>query len=73
LIERPADQLFLVGGSCLVWNLNCLCGFAIPETEAYATLRGFLLTQLQCRPRVGDAVEHGDWRYTILAGRAALI
>ncbi len=65
MIERLDDQLFLVDGSSLVRDLNRLCGFAIPEAEVYATLRGFLMTQLQRQPRIAEAVELGSWRYTI--------
>jgi len=66
MIERLDDRLFLADGACLVRDLNRLCGFAIPESEAYTTLGGFLVAQLQRQPRVEEVVEHEGWRYTIV-------
>lgn len=42
------------------------CGFAIPESDAYATLGGFLVALLQRQPRVEEVVEYAGWRYTIV-------
>lgn len=66
MIERLDDRLFLADGACLVRDLNRLCGFAIPESDAYATLGGFLVAQLQRQPCVEEVVEYEGWRYTIV-------
>ncbi|HXH10940.1 MAG TPA: transporter associated domain-containing protein [Alphaproteobacteria bacterium] len=66
MIERLDDRLFLADGACLVRDLNRLCGFAIPESDAYATLGGFLVALLRRQPRVEEVVEHEGWRYTIV-------
>ncbi|MBI3329203.1 MAG: HlyC/CorC family transporter [Nitrospinae bacterium] len=66
MIERLDEQVFLIDGTMLVRDLNRLCGFAIPESARYATLGGFLLAQFQHLPDEGEAVDDGEYTYTIV-------
>jgi putative hemolysin len=53
-VERLKDGSYLVDGSLSVRDLREDFGLAITEGDEYATLAGFVLSQLQTIPRGGE-------------------
>jgi len=68
-IERPlvklSDGSILIDASLSIRDLKDDYHIEIPESTAYETLGGFLLTSLQRIPKIGDVVEIESKRFTI--------
>ncbi len=69
-----SEQAFLPGaasmtldGSVNVRDLESQYHVALPRDEGFETLAGFVLTQLQKIPAVGDSFEYQGRRYTVMA------
>jgi CBS domain containing-hemolysin-like protein len=70
-IRRPlppieAATLELDGGTN-IRDLETQYGIEVPVDAGFETLAGFLLFELGRIPAVGDAVEHGNRRFTVLS------
>lgn len=66
---RPATEakLIEVDGTITIRDLDTQYGLELPGDAGFETLAGFLLFQLGYIPKVGDTVEYGHRRFTILA------
>ena len=66
---RPATEALTVevDGAITIRDLDTQYGLELPGDAGFETLAGFLLFQLGCIPKPGDAVEYGRRRFTILA------
>ena len=68
-IERPlvklSDGSILIDASLSIRDLKDDYHIEIPESTAYETLGGFLLTSLQRIPKIGDVVDIESKRFTI--------
>jgi putative hemolysin len=65
-ITQLPDGSAEVDGLALVSDINEQFGLEIDE-ETYSTIGGYLLGSLGRRPKIGDAVEVGDRRLTVVA------
>jgi putative hemolysin len=66
---RPATEAASVevDGAITIRDLDTQYGLELPGDAGFETLAGFLLFQLGYIPKLGDAVEYGRRRFTILA------
>jgi putative hemolysin len=77
-IETPVQTLkdgtLLIDASLAIRDLNEDYGFDIPESNEYDTIGGFLISNLQRLPSVGDSFTSETMRYTIVSmkGRRVL-
>jgi putative hemolysin len=65
-VERLKDGSLAIDASLSVRDLREDYGLAIPESSEYETLGGFVMAQLQDMPRVGEIIQHGEHRFTIV-------
>ncbi len=68
IFERVSDTEFLVDAKISVDELNELIDAELPA-EDYDTLGGFVYTELDKIPTVGDVVTHDDLTITVLASK----
>ena len=68
IFERVSDSEFLVDAKISVDELNELIDAELPA-EDYDTLGGFVYTELDKIPTVGDVVTHDDLTITVLASK----
>jgi len=68
--ERPVEHLrdgsMVVDGTLPVVELRERFGVAIPESEEYETVAGFMLDRLGSLPRGGEVVVLEQWRLTVV-------
>jgi len=68
--EQPAFALgataFVLDGAENLRDLEVRHQLSLPKDEGFETLAGFVLTQLQRIPKVGDSFVHDNRRYTVL-------
>ena len=65
-VERLKDGSAVIDASLSVRDLREDYGLAIPDSPEYETLAGFVMSQLQEMPRVGEHIKHQDYKYTIV-------
>jgi putative hemolysin len=65
-VERLKDGSLAIDASLSVRDLREDYGLAIPESSEYETLAGFVMAQLQDMPRVGEIIQHGEHKFTIV-------
>jgi Hemolysins and related proteins containing CBS domains len=63
---QPQTDLIELEGTTTIRDLDLQYGIALPGDAGFETLAGFLLFQLGQIPNVGDKVDHGARRFTIL-------
>jgi CBS domain containing-hemolysin-like protein len=72
VVERPQvvghgpDAAMIFDASLPVRDLERQYNIALPEDPAYATVGGFVLSQLQFIPRGGESFEYGGYRFTVI-------
>ncbi len=69
VIERPltlADGAMIFDASLNVRDLETQYNIVLPEDPAYATLGGFVLSQLGFIPRGGESFEYDGYRFTVV-------
>ncbi len=69
VIERPlalADGAMIFDASLNVRDLEAQYNIALPEDPAYATVGGFVLSQLGFIPRGGESFDYGGYRFTVV-------
>jgi CBS domain containing-hemolysin-like protein len=69
VIERPltlADGAMVFDASLNVRDLETQYNIALPEDPAYATVGGFVLSQLGFIPRGGESFEYRGYRFTVV-------
>ncbi len=69
VIERPltlADGAMVFDASLNVRDLETQYNIALPEDPAYATVGGFVLSQLGFIPRGGESFEYRGYRFTVM-------
>jgi CBS domain containing-hemolysin-like protein len=68
--EQPAFAMgataFVLDGAENLRDLEVRHHLSLPKDEGFETLAGFVLTQLQRIPKVGDSFLHDHRRYTVL-------
>ncbi len=62
-IQRLSNGDYLVDGGVQVEDLNDVLHASLPDEE-WDTVGGFMFGTLEHVPAVGEAVEHGGWRFT---------
>jgi putative hemolysin len=69
--ESPLQVLpngtMLIDASLAIRDLNEDYGFDIPESNEYDTIGGFLISNLQRLPAVGDAYDTETMKFTIVS------
>ena len=67
-VQPPVEQSpsFDIDGTIPIRDLAMQFGIEIPSGDEFETLAGYLLFRFGCIPEAGDAVEHGDRRFTVL-------
>ena len=63
----PGAASMTVDGSVNIRDLESQYHIALPRDEGFETLAGFVLTQLQKIPAVGDRFEYQGRRYSVMA------
>ncbi len=63
----PGAASMTLDGSVNIRDLESQYHIALPRDEGFETLAGFVLTQLQKIPTVGDSFEYEGRRYTVAA------
>jgi putative hemolysin len=66
LVERLRDGSLVLDASLSVRDLRQEWGLPIPESTAYETVGGFVLSQLQGMPRGGEIIQHGEYKFTVV-------
>ena len=69
VIERPqtlADGAIIFDASLNVRDLASQYAIELPDDPAYATLSGFVLSQLGFIPRGGESFDYADYRFTVV-------
>ncbi|HJY85192.1 MAG TPA: hemolysin family protein [Candidatus Acidoferrales bacterium] len=69
VIERPltlADGAMVFDASLNVRDLETQYDIVLPEDPAYATVGGFVLSQLGFIPRGGESFDYDGYRFTVL-------
>jgi len=68
--EKPVEQLrdgsLIIDASLNIKDLHDEYGLPFPESPAYETLAGFMLTQLQRMPKGGDIITYQGRKLTIV-------
>ena len=67
LFQKLADGTFLVQAQINLEDLNHQLIIALPLSDDYQTLAGFLLNKLQHFPQPGESLDYGDWNLTIIS------
>jgi CBS domain containing-hemolysin-like protein len=62
----PESGLMELDGATNIRDLETQFHIHLPRDEGFETLAGFVLTQLQKIPSMGDSLEYGGRRYTVL-------
>lgn len=66
-ILRINDNVFLVSGSCNIFDFNEFLGEdVIPESEAYTTVAGFVLEELGRFPELEEIFTYKNYKFTLL-------
>jgi putative hemolysin len=65
-IERLRDGSHIVDSSYSIRDLNERLQIDIPESPAYETLGGFILTRLQGMPKGGEIIYQGSYKFTVV-------
>ena len=66
IVGTGADQSLVFDGSYGLRDLETQYHIELPEDPAYATLGGFVLSQLGFIPRGGESLDYGGYRFTVL-------
>ena len=64
IVGSGADQSMVFDGSYGLRDLETQYHIELPEDPAYATLGGFVLSQLGFIPRGGESFDYGGYRFT---------
>jgi putative hemolysin len=64
-ILKQKDGAYIVYGSVSIVDFNRFFDVSIPEDQAYSTVSGFMLDQLERFPEAGDSVEHDNLKLTV--------
>jgi putative hemolysin len=65
-VERSRDGSLLIDAHLSIHDLQSRYGLPFPESSEFETLAGFMLARLQRIPQGGEAVQHQDWKFTIV-------
>jgi CBS domain containing-hemolysin-like protein len=60
-----SDGVLTLDGSASIRDLELQFGISLPRDEGYETLAGFVLTQLQHLPEIGESFDYEGRRYTV--------
>ncbi|MGB6198687.1 MAG: hemolysin family protein, partial [Candidatus Acidiferrales bacterium] len=66
VVGRGPDPAMIFDASLSVRDLASQYDIDLPEDSAYATVGGFVLSQLQFIPRGGETFEFGGYRFTVV-------
>ncbi|WP_373541457.1 hemolysin family protein [Chamaesiphon sp.] len=67
LLQKLVDGTFLVQAQINLEDLNQQLKIALPLSDDYQTLAGFLLNKLQHFPRPEESLDYGDWNLTVIS------
>lgn len=65
LVKRLKDGAMIVDGSTSIRDLINIWGLPLTDSDAYETIAGMLLSQLQEMPKGGEVIRHGGYKFTI--------
>ncbi len=65
-VQQLSDGSLLIEASLAIRDLNEDHGFDIPESNEYDTIGGFLISNLQRIPTVGDSFQSDSTKFTIV-------
>ena len=71
--RKVSDDEFEFSGRMEIERINEDFGLDIPESDDYLTIAGYILYHYQTLPRLGETVEIGNYRFTILQRKATKI
>ena len=71
--RKVSDDEFEFSGRMEIERINEEFGLDIPESDDYLTIAGYILYHYQTLPRLGETVEIGNYRFTILQRKATKI
>mgnify|MGYP001368741276 CR=1 FL=1 len=63
---QRANGSWLLAGSMAADEMAAKLGIALPPKRSYATVAGFVLSELQHIPRTGESVETSGWRFEVV-------
>ncbi|MFE0017576.1 transporter associated domain-containing protein [Mesorhizobium sp. NPDC059054] len=67
-LERQEDGAWLTDGFIDIRQLSCVIeNDLVDDTNRYATLAGYILTELGHLPKEGEAFETNGWRFEVLS------
>lgn len=64
-IEKKEDGSYRVLGDAILNDLERVTGFAVPPSDQYHTIAGFILDYLQRMPSQGEVIELDGWRIEV--------
>jgi putative hemolysin len=65
-IVQRVDGSLLIDGTFPIDQLSDRLGMALPPSQDYHTLAGFILDRLRRLPRIGEYFQHGGWRFEVV-------
>lgn len=65
-VKQESDHIFVLSGRVEIDTLNEDYGLAIPESESYSTVAGYLLHHMQRFPKTYETVVIGKYTFKIL-------
>ncbi|HEX5705566.1 MAG TPA: hemolysin family protein [Pyrinomonadaceae bacterium] len=64
-ITKVDDRTYLLDGALAVRDLNKRLKAALPESESYITIGGFLMTEVGHVPQPGEMIEHDGLKFHV--------
>ena len=64
-ITKVDDRTYLLDGALAVRDLNKRLKTALPESESYITIGGFLMTEAGHVPQPGEVIEHDGLKFHV--------
>ncbi len=64
-ITKVDDRTYLLDGALAVRDLNKRLKAALPESESYITIGGFLMTEAGHVPQPGEVIEHDGLKFHV--------
>jgi len=66
IVGHGPDAAMIFDASLGIRDLDMQYNISLPEDPAYATIGGFILSQLGFIPRGGESFDHGSYRFTVV-------
>jgi putative hemolysin len=66
MVKRYKDGTLVIDGSMSIRDLINIWGLKLPDSEAYETIAGLILSRLQMIPKGGEVIHQNNYKFTVL-------